>query len=281
MTQGCSLQAQVKETRARLGTVGTVVSAIGETDMGSKLLSFIHGFTPVDMISSFCLSEDESRVSLLCAAGTSAPQDHLARSISQMYAESFWQYDRALIDTSRTSEAALQIRRQLPEAIADARYRNLFARGRTRDRLSIIGRQGQVTISVNLYRSLESRAFGFGDTGGLEALASFLLPTLHKHYYMVSQQVTGRHAPLQILVQQFERLAPALSAREAHVCARIVIGQCEKDTAAMGLQLSTVVTYRKRAYFKLDVYSRRDLVRLFDEKVQSLGQADLSKVARH
>jgi DNA-binding CsgD family transcriptional regulator len=56
-----------------------------------------------------------------------------------------------------------------------------------------------------------------------------------------------------------------LSVREAEVSAHILLGRTHKEIAeASGIGVSSVVTYRQRAYRKLGVSRRRDLQRLYE-----------------
>jgi len=76
-----------------------------------------------------------------------------------------------------------------------------------------------------------------------------------------------RAEPLQLTVpeleQRFALRHPELSKREREVCARAAIGMSVETTALeLGIGKTTVLTYRKRAYERLDVTSPSELCAL-------------------
>ncbi|MCY1552274.1 Bacterial regulatory protein, luxR family [compost metagenome] len=59
-----------------------------------------------------------------------------------------------------------------------------------------------------------------------------------------------------------QRTAPQLSPREREVCARIVCGIGADGIATdLGIAASSVATLRKRAYLKLAIHGRQQLLR--------------------
>jgi len=66
-------------------------------------------------------------------------------------------------------------------------------------------------------------------------------------------------------MHRFRQCGAKLSTREAQICAMFVTGQSDKEVAREpGLRLSSVATYRKRAYQKIGVHDRKGLARFYD-----------------
>ncbi|MCR4468285.1 helix-turn-helix transcriptional regulator [Burkholderia sp. SCN-KJ] len=66
---------------------------------------------------------------------------------------------------------------------------------------------------------------------------------------------------LDLVAQWLPELKERLTAREMHVCASFIQGMTSAAIAqSMGLKTSTVDTYAKRAFAKLGVDSRRQLI---------------------
>jgi DNA-binding CsgD family transcriptional regulator len=82
----------------------------------------------------------------------------------------------------------------------------------------------------------------------------------------------GLYPPPEQVAQRLLAGWRSLSVREAEVSAQILVGRTQKEIAdASGLGVSSVVTYRQRAYRKLGVARRRDLIRLYDGLVAGSG----------
>ena len=59
------------------------------------------------------------------------------------------------------------------------------------------------------------------------------------------------------------KVAPQLSPREIEVCVRIMLGITSEGIGIdLGISRNTVLTYRKRAYARLNISSQNQLFRL-------------------
>lgn len=63
--------------------------------------------------------------------------------------------------------------------------------------------------------------------------------------------------------QRLKTAAPQLSPREVEVCIRIMLGITSEGIGIdLGISRNTVLTYRKRAYARLNISSQNQLFRL-------------------
>ena len=63
--------------------------------------------------------------------------------------------------------------------------------------------------------------------------------------------------------QRLKTVAPLLSPREVEVCIRIMLGVTSEGIGIdLGISRNTVLTYRKRAYARLNISSQNQLFRL-------------------
>jgi len=63
--------------------------------------------------------------------------------------------------------------------------------------------------------------------------------------------------------QRLKTVAPELSPREIEVCIRIMLGVTSEGIGIdLGISRNTVLTYRKRAYARLNISSQNQLFRL-------------------
>jgi DNA-binding CsgD family transcriptional regulator len=82
---------------------------------------------------------------------------------------------------------------------------------------------------------------------------------------MFKQIATGipRHLDLDAIEQLLLYTPAGLSRREAQVCARVITGMTIDRTAAdLAIKRTSVVTYRQRAYEKLNISRQNELVAL-------------------
>lgn len=90
----------------------------------------------------------------------------------------------------------------------------------------------------------------------LAHLANMTLAVLVRHYAPVSRADAGS-----VIAARLRRSFPALSEREAQICALTIIGKTSADIGtALSIAPGTVLTYRQRAYHKTGVSAAGELV---------------------
>ncbi len=159
----------------------------------------------------------------------------------------------------RFSNVALQ--RVRPMHIASPGFRRrIFDDAGIVERVSVIQRGPQAWRVMNIARHASDGCFSDAELNALIGLACLVLP-------MLPLNRDRRGGPLQLTVPQLEERFvlrhPALSHRECQVCARAAIGMSVEATALdLGIAKTTVLTYRKRAYERLNVTSPYELCAL-------------------
>ena len=128
------------------------------------------------------------------------------------------------------------------------------------ERVSIIQRGADSWRVINVARHASDGCFSDGELDALISLACLALPMvpLNRRQRMVPQQLS--------VVQLEERFASRfvqLTQRERQVCARAAIGMTVEATALdLGIAKTSVLTYRQRAYQRLQVTSPFELCSL-------------------
>jgi DNA-binding CsgD family transcriptional regulator len=128
------------------------------------------------------------------------------------------------------------------------------------ERISIIQRGESAWRGMNVARHKSDGEFSDSELTALVGLASFVLP-------MLSAGCGTRRPHQQLTVAELEdRFAaryPGLTPRERQVCARAAIGMSVEATS-LDLQIAktSVLTYRRRAYDRLQVSSPYELTSL-------------------
>jgi len=128
------------------------------------------------------------------------------------------------------------------------------------ERISIVRQQadGQI-FAVNLYRHRHQRAFSDRHLAAFETVGPVLLALAHKHVELAPPA----RSPRDWIAHWRSRLqldAARLTERELDVCARILAGLSLDGIAVdLGVSLTTVKTYRKRAFDRMDIHFRNEL----------------------
>jgi DNA-binding CsgD family transcriptional regulator len=157
------------------------------------------------------------------------------------------------------SDVALQ--RVRPMDIASPGFRRrIFDDAGIIERVSVIQRGPDSWRAINVARHVSDGCFGDNELSALVGLACLLLP-------MLPLNRKRRSGPLSLTVPQLEdrfgSRYPKLTSRERQVCARAAIGMSVEATALdLGIAKTSVLTYRQRAYQRLNVTSAFELCAL-------------------
>jgi len=154
------------------------------------------------------------------------------------------------------SNVALQ--RVRPLHIASAGFRRrIFDDAGIVERVSVIQRGPDAWRVMNVARHASHGCFTDTEVDALIGLACLVLPMLPLNQRRLADSAQPTVAQLE---SRFAVRFAALPQRERQVCARAAVGMSVEATAAdLGIAKTTVVTYRKRAYERLDVKSPYEL----------------------
>src|SRR5690606_40515811 len=116
------------------------------------------------------------------------------------------------------------------------------------------------TVFASAYRMKENGHSTAAELEELERASALIMALVCKHAAMLRRQALHPAPSLRDLSRLLMNREHALSAREADVVASLLLGKSQTEIAEeAGVALSSVVTYRRRAYRKLGVSTRRDL----------------------
>lgn len=155
----------------------------------------------------------------------------------------------------------------------DPVYRNhFFDRNDLIDKTSTVGRVEEGSVLCNFYRMGGSGPYSAEERARLEGILPLITAYISAHYRLVRNAPPEEAAPAgeprtRSLVHTIigKRVAPfdRLTAREREVCERIVLGYTSIGIGLdLQIALSSVLTYRKRAYEKLGIGSQNELFAL-------------------
>jgi DNA-binding CsgD family transcriptional regulator len=142
-----------------------------------------------------------------------------------------------------------------------------FDIGNIHDECVVAGVTNGTRYSISMARSRRLPSFSLKELSLLKQLAHVVLPlsAVHKRLIGAISPDDGRQdtSDNNLLAQWLPQLHGKLTSRETPVCSSVIQGMTTPATAqSMGLKPSTVETYAKRAFAKLGVDSRRQLMAL-------------------
>nr|WP_286207866.1 LuxR C-terminal-related transcriptional regulator [Hephaestia sp. MAHUQ-44] len=252
--QGETSEQQMADVLAAL------VAAIGTEAFPARFLDAMRALAGVDLCSVF-LRQRDGTLRLLLAEGACPGLADFPIHASLDYADGLWRSDHQLARLSRSATKRPVVVRRSAAEIADPAYRAAcYERADIAERLSIF-RRGPPALFANGYRTARRDPFSAAEIERLERHAGLLMAAVERHEHVMAG--VGDMFSEAALAQLLMALHCNLSAREAEISAAMMLGETQ-DEIARRKQLSygSVVTYRRRAYGKLGIASRRDLLRL-------------------
>ncbi len=193
-----------------------------------------------------------------------AQRADIAQALARLYLRHYHSRDPHR-DWLRPEGEARSLRLRLTEArdLRDAEYRaRLFGEPGLDAKLALIARSPAGMLYVNLYRS--GQAFAAGELDAAASQLTLLARLMERHLALSAERSVPSLGELRGLVATAAaRIGATLSPRELETCAHTALGRTAEAIAAeLAIGYHSVVTYRKRAFLKLGIAGRADLLPL-------------------
>jgi DNA-binding CsgD family transcriptional regulator len=249
-----------------ISAIAAAVSAVDEDNFPDKLLHAFRVIAGTDLCSAFRIEEDGS-LRYLFAGGNHPAIPGFAEIASLDYARRYWQRDRVtrqMLATNGTQHS-LRVIRQAWNGITDPEYRRAcYERAQIVERLTLYQVE-ESRIFASAYRTRTSGPSSSAEMERLEAYAPILIAAVAKHAgFRFGAMASVLHPPAQEVIGHLLNAGCSLSLREAEVSAGMLLGMTQKEISQdCGVAMSSIVTYRQRAYRKLGVANRRGLTAFY------------------
>lgn len=244
--------------------VGDMVSLIGTEGFGPGFFGIMDRLIGIDHCTVFVSSENELRA-LVAEANTEKSADQ-ARSLAQSYVKEWHRSDPVWEICDKTPNAKCSVLVS-PAAMANDRYRQEFyVKPNIKHEIAITSIVNGNRIYAGFYREFGNDDFPQDSLDLFGQCGPAIIQILHKHGEVYRQREAGRPGPIsqKALLERVRAAINAdsnsLTAREAEICASIVLGYTVLGISLnLGISVNTVATHRKRAYAKLRVSSQNEL----------------------
>jgi DNA-binding CsgD family transcriptional regulator len=243
-----------------VGVLTPAITDLGQGRFQQTLLDSIYPVLPAASCSVY-------RTGPLCepaiymSASRGVPDT--TRDCWRAYLAGPWRNDRTLLKPAQAAAQARQIRHITAQEVPPEHRARVYEAHGVAERVSIVEPQGEGTLfAINFYRHQHQRPFADAQISAFGQLAPALLALAHKHLDI--RPTVAREEPavdqLKWLEQRLHAINGSLTQREVQVCAGILQGLSFDGIACrMDLSVSTVKTYRNRAFDRLDIHFRNEL----------------------
>jgi LuxR family transcriptional regulator, activator of tox operons len=253
-----------------LKALAPAIEALGDARFPEIFGETLGSVVPVKLFSVFRLDERQS-IQFMFAGGQLGDDTEFAQIASARYAGGYWKIDPMMRSVLAEGAPDTAIRTQTWDAIPPSEYRTFcYERVNVHERVLICRRVASEILMVGLYRTNTERPFKQSDLQRLEASAEVLTTMAWKHTKVLSNRDNRwLHPGEESIAQQLTTTNKQLSTREIEVCTGLLLGRSTKEIArAIGIMPSSIVTFRKRAFLKLNIATRQDLVRLYERSLE-------------
>jgi DNA-binding CsgD family transcriptional regulator len=265
----------------RMGSTGSalasLVSAIGTNCFERQLFNFLYETCGADHCAMYRSKSNELQgLYALSLDGT----DTALRQAKRYIDEQHWRRDHMIHEAQHRPVTGRPILLRFnTRKFSDPYLRDLiYGRTHIMERMIVCQRADDDNRAFSILSVLRSARLGpflADEVSRLESFSDVLISTIEKHEEVAVQHPSVAAALTSVHdVERCIAAAPeSLPRREIEVCARILFGPSSAAIAAdLGIGEQSVATYRKRAYQRLGVASRRDLMLWYLALWQARGE---------
>ncbi|CAM2187593.1 DNA-binding CsgD family transcriptional regulator [Paraburkholderia sacchari] len=238
--------------------LGGLIEAVGRANFSETLFRVARSATGCEHLTVFTGACGQApQTAIIEGLGTPS---WLYES-NKRYLKNHWHADpiRRLETDQESSSSSLVLID--PAELSDTAYRNdCFTSVKLHSRASVFRKRGGRRMQLNLYFS-DLRAFNPTVTQYLSETAELTDALLQRHG--VHCERNDHRLGRETIIARLRMAAPSLTERELQVCTHIARGlSSEGISLELGISLNTVLTYRKRAYARLQISSQNELLQL-------------------
>lgn len=253
-----------------------MVAALGTSKMAGTIFEAVSAATPICEFSAWIWPEVGSPHAIACGGDSSGCLER-----TRNYESRYFNFDpvRSTIGSAHHSDWV--IKTVDPGSIRHYRYlQECYVKPAFVEKLTIARWFLDNWYVLNVYRNRQIGRFLPEERERIADFSRLFLPLLAKHHELTSSVkdlALGKRERVDRLTLELHALNSSLTPRELSVCAYTAAGITAQTTAKdLGIKVSSVLTYRRRAYTRLSVSSGYDIAALLIRKQKSLLSSDLT-----
>jgi DNA-binding CsgD family transcriptional regulator len=248
-------------SRSALAFSPAIIRSIGSPAFGAVVIDALFDALRARHLAVY--SDQTARPAQLWLSATTNAEA-VTRQCWSIYSKGFVASDPTWSAVRRciSHEHELILGLQNPEDVASPEFREAaYRRYGIASRLSAYthSTNGRI-VALNIYRTSPDIAFGEGDVSLWTTMAPSLMAATLRHLELKTSSkmaASEYDGPIGRFCKELTASRCNLSAQEAAVCSRILVGYSYKEVAReLNISLSSVKTYRERAFRRLDATSK-------------------------
>jgi DNA-binding CsgD family transcriptional regulator len=252
-------------------SLGDLVEVVGTPDFVPQLARFLNGVIPIDVAHVERSRVDDTmpsgyRCEWIGSSGIDVAADPQISEVMTLYYERF-QANDPLFAGIRGKTGTLLVVRDI-EAIPPGEFRKRIYDDVAIAHECVLARGSSYKqVSIALERALDRPSFSLAEMRQFRNVSDFLFPVLELHASTTAARLVAQRKSADLPLTRFDAMVAAsairLSKREYEACKHFIGGKTLPETAEiLGVGLATVTSYAKRAFAKLGVGTKRELVAL-------------------
>ncbi len=251
-------------------SLGDLVEVIGTPDFVPQLARFVNDVIPLDVAHVERSRVDDSmpsgyRCEWIGSSGIDKADTEITE-VMTLYYERFQASD-PLFAGIRGKTGTLLVLRDI-EAIPPGEFRKRIYDDVAIGHECVLARGTRYAqLSIALERAHDRPAFSLEEMRLFRSISDFLFPVLELHASTTAARLVAQRKSADEPLTRFDAKVAAegirLSKREYETCKHLISGRTLPETAEIfGVRLASIESYAKRAFAKLGVGSKRELVAL-------------------
>ena len=245
--------------------LGPMIEALGTDNFDHALFDFLDRTASVDHCGCFWYTHEQLRTPFAFSRNGSNAS---ARQSTRYVSENYWLKDPAmdLIVHQGTRQPALMVVSEITAVGPSDLQEDIFLSENMYHRLLLCQNRAEGIAILDLVRSPRYGAFGEVELKRYYNAALLLLPLVFKHLSLEKEH-SDLEEPLrsvEFIEQKIAERAVYFPIRERQVIAHILFGVMTQGIAlTLGISEETVRSYRKRAYNRLGIATRHELLKWY------------------
>ena len=228
-----------------------LIESAGSHTFSAAVSRTLNSVVGVDEFMAFLREDSTDSPCVLLSGGDT----ERASKRAEAYRGRYFRFDPLNRVFSDSTPRGTYVARVRSEEINNSDYRRLcYTDPGFSEKLAMAQKTAEGWIVLSVFRRQIGGGFSEHDVELLGQLGQLLLPIIGAHCRF--SKATGRSQPLSIAdIEMRVRAAfPRLSGRECSVCARTLAGVTAEGIAIdLGIKQTSVLTYRRRAYERLNI----------------------------
>lgn len=242
--------------------IANIINNLGSSSFPDSLLDALNQECELNHLSLVHLEQND-RITFILSA--SSKDVVITKTMQHLYLSIYHRLDPNKDFLNHLSEEkSILVQRMQHQDIQDQEYRKLwYEKMGIVDRVSILTKADKGLYCLNLFRT--EQPFNEKEINFLTEISNLLSALTIKHTRLsgsLSSFMT-RDTQIETLMERLTRIETNLTQREKEVCARILLGMSSEGIGLdLGVKMQSVLTYRKRAYARLNISSQNELFAL-------------------